>query len=78
MKYIISIICFGVFTTGFGQRFDYELVYVDAEKIYYSIIQDEGNLFLEVKVSKAEIASYIADFSLNGHQRNRHIAQHDL
>ena len=45
MKYIISIICFGFFTSGFGQRFDYELVYVDAEKIYYSIIQDEGNLF---------------------------------
>ena len=45
MKYIISIICFGVFAFGFGQRYDYELVHVDSDKIYFSIIQDEYNLF---------------------------------
>jgi len=45
LKYIISILSLGFFVFGSGQDYDYELVSVDSEKIYNTIIKDEGSLF---------------------------------
>ena len=45
MKYIISIISLIFFSFGSEQNYDYELVSVDSEKIYYTIIKYEGSLF---------------------------------
>ena len=45
MKYIISILSIVFFLFGPEQEYDYELVSVDSEKIYYTIIKDEGSLF---------------------------------
>ena len=45
MKNIISIISLSFFLFGPEQDYDYELVSVDSEKIYYTIIKDEGSLF---------------------------------
>ncbi len=45
MKYIISILFLGFFAFGAEQDYDYELVSVDSEKIYYTIIKYEGSLF---------------------------------
>ena len=45
MKYIISILSLGFFLFGPEREYDYELVSVDSEKIYYTIINDEGSLF---------------------------------
>ena len=45
LKYIISILSIVFFLFGPEQEYDYELVSVDSEKIYYTIIKDEGSLF---------------------------------
>lgn len=45
MKYIISIVSLIFFSFGSEQNYDYELVSVDSEKIYYTIIKYEGSLF---------------------------------
>ena len=45
MKYIISIVSLIYFSFGSEQNYDYELVSVDSEKIYYTIIKYEGSLF---------------------------------
>jgi hypothetical protein len=45
LKYIISILFLGFFAFGAEQDYDYELVIVDSEKIYYTIIKYEGSLF---------------------------------
>lgn len=45
MKYIISIVSLIFFSFGLEQNYDYELVSVDSEKIYYTIIKYEGSLF---------------------------------
>ena len=45
MKYIISIVSLVFFSFGSEQNYDYELVSVDSEKIYYTIIKYEGSLF---------------------------------
>jgi hypothetical protein len=45
LKYIISIISLIFFSFGSEQNYDYELVSVDSEKIYYTIIKYEGSLF---------------------------------
>ena len=45
MKYIISILSLVFFLFGPEQDYDYELVSVDSEKIYYTIIKFEGSLF---------------------------------
>ena len=45
LKYIISILSLGIFVFGPEQEYDYELVGVDSEKIYYTIIKEEGSLF---------------------------------
>ena len=45
MKYIISILSVVFFLFGPEQDYDYELVSVDSEKIYHTIIKFEGTLF---------------------------------
>ena len=45
MKYIISIFSLIFFPFGSEQDYDYELVRVDSEKIYYNIVQNDGSLF---------------------------------
>jgi hypothetical protein len=45
LKYIISIVSLIFFSFGSEQNYDYELVSVDSEKIYYTIIKYEGSLF---------------------------------
>ena len=45
LKYIISILSLGFFVFGSEKDYDYELVSVDSEKIYNTIIKDEGSLF---------------------------------
>ena len=45
MKYIISIVSLIFFSFGSEQNYDYELVSVDSEKIYYTIIKYQGSLF---------------------------------
>jgi hypothetical protein len=45
LKYIISILSLVFFLFGPEQDYDYELVSVDSEKIYYTIIKYEGSLF---------------------------------
>ena len=45
MKYIISILSIVFFLFGPEQDYDYELVSVDSEKIYYTIIKNDGALF---------------------------------
>ena len=45
MKYIISVVSLIFFSFGSEQNYDYELVSVDSEKIYYTIIKYEGSLF---------------------------------
>ena len=45
MKYIISIFSFVFFPFGSEQDYDYELVSIDSDKIYYNIVQNDGSLF---------------------------------
>ncbi len=45
MKYIISIFYFVFFPFGSEQDYDYELVSIDSDKIYYNIVQNDGSLF---------------------------------
>ncbi len=45
LKYIISSLFLGFFSFGAEQDYDYELVSIDSEKIYYTVIKDEGSLF---------------------------------
>ena len=45
LKYKLSIFLLKLSIFGFAQNYDYELIYVDTNKIYYSIIQNEGALF---------------------------------
>jgi hypothetical protein len=45
LKYIISILSLSFFVFGAEQDYGYELVSVDSEKIYHTIIKDEGSLF---------------------------------
>ena len=45
LKNILSFFLLWLSFFGFTQNYDYELVYIDTDKIYYSIIQKEGALF---------------------------------
>tara|TARA_B100000900_G_scaffold296224_1_gene254791 strand:- start:427 stop:2004 length:1578 start_codon:yes stop_codon:yes gene_type:complete len=45
LKYIISIFSFVFFPFGSEQDYDYELVSIDSDKIYYNIVQNDGSLF---------------------------------
>ena len=45
LKHILSFFLLWKSFLGFAQNYDYELVYIDTDKIYYSIIQKEGALF---------------------------------
>jgi hypothetical protein len=45
LKYKLSFFLLKASIFGFAQNYDYELIYIDANKIYYSIIQDERTLF---------------------------------
>jgi len=45
LKYIISIFSLIFFPFGSKQDYDYELVRIDSEKIYYNIVQNDGSLF---------------------------------
>ena len=45
LKNILSFFLLWISFFGFTQNYDYELIYIDTDKIYYSIIQKERNLF---------------------------------
>lgn len=45
LKNILSFFLLWISFFGFTQNYDYELIYIDTDKIYYSIIQKEGALF---------------------------------
>lgn len=70
MKYIISFLFLGVITFGTGEDYDYELIYVDSEKIYYSIIEAEGILYFGTNqgiYSANEVAKFVEhDLTVKG------------
>ena len=66
MKYIISIFSLIFFPFGSEQDYDYELVRVDSEKIYYNIVQNDGSLFFGTNqgVYKLEKGIQLVDHGL--------------
>ena len=49
-KYKLSFFLLKASIFGSVQNYDHELVYVDSDKIYYSIIQDEGTLYFGTNI----------------------------
>ena len=49
-KYKLSFFLLKASIFGSAQNYDHELVYVDSDKIYYSIIQDEGTLYFGTNI----------------------------